>query len=211
MRLWNFFREESLGQMYPKDEASQRQSQNLPAETGVFMSVSEDVIQHATLGDRNAQKIIFETFRVPICRVVGRIVGDADADDVAQETFVTAFEKLSQFRCDSQFSTWLYRIAVNKAIRFKQNQTRRATATLSEADGAWQSASDADETAELVKLAMSKLDPELAMILQLKEIDRLSYAEISEIVGIPEGTVGSRLNRARKELRERLMALGWEA
>lgn len=197
--------------MYPNDEASQRQSQNLPAETGVFMSVSEDVIQHATLGDRNAQKVIFETFRVPICRVVGRIVGDADADDVAQETFVTAFERLSQFRCDSQFSTWLYRIAVNKAIRFKQNQTRRATATLSEADGAWQSASDADETAELVKLAMSKLDPELAMILQLKEIDRLSYAEISEIVGIPEGTVGSRLNRARKELRERLMALGWEA
>lgn len=197
--------------MYPKDEASQRQSQNLPAETGVFMSVSEDVIQHATLGDRNAQKVIFETFRVAICRVAGRIVGDADADDVAQETFVTAFEKLSQFRCDSQFSTWLYRIAVNKAIRFKQNQTRRATATLSEADGAWQSASDADETAELVKLAMSKLDPELGMILQLKEIDRLSYAEISEIVGIPEGTVGSRLNRARKELRERLMALGWEA
>jgi len=175
------------------------------------MSVSEDVIQHATLGDRNAQKIIFETFRVQIFRVVARIVGDSDADDVAQETFVTAFEKLSQFRCDSQFSTWLYRIAVNKAIRFKQNQARRATASLSDDHGACESVSNAEETSELVKLAMSKLDPELAIILQLKEIDGLSYAEISAIGGIPEGTVGSRLNRARKELRERLIALGWEA
>lgn len=175
------------------------------------MSVSEDVVQLASVGDRDAQRIIFETFRNRIFQVVARIVGESDADDVAQDTFVTAFEKLPQFRHESQFSTWIHRIAVNKALRLRQMQTRRVVSTLNEEHGAVDQAAGTEETVELVKLAMSKLDPELATILQLKEIDRLSYPEIAAILEIPEGTVGSRLNRARKDLRERLFALGWGA
>jgi RNA polymerase sigma factor (sigma-70 family) len=66
------------------------------------------------------------------------------------------------------------------------------------------------ENAELVAKALQQIDPELRRIVELKELDELSYAEIGEIVGIPEGTVGSRLNRARKELQVILLNLGWE-
>lgn len=63
---------------------------------------------------------------------------------------------------------------------------------------------------ELFDVALSRLDAELRMILDLKESQQLPYSEIAEIVGIPEGTVGSRLNRARRELKSHLLSLGWE-
>lgn len=68
----------------------------------------------------------------------------------------------------------------------------------------------ASELSEILTRAMERIEPELRLIFQLKEIDELSYAQIGEIVGIPEGTVGSRLNRARRELRDQLLNLGWE-
>lgn len=64
--------------------------------------------------------------------------------------------------------------------------------------------------AELLDVAMRRIDEELRTIFQLKEVDGLAYREIAQIVGIPEGTVGSRLNRARRELRNHLIDLGWE-
>lgn len=175
------------------------------------MSVNDDVIQRAIAGDRCAQRTIFESLMPRIHQVVGRIVGNSDADDVTQETFVTAFDKLSEFRGDALFSTWLHRIAIHKAIRFKQNRDRRETLSLHEGHEPTHELSNRQETIELVKLAMSKLEPELATILHLKEIDRMSYAEIALMMDIPEGTVGSRLNRARAEMREKLSLLGWEA
>lgn len=66
------------------------------------------------------------------------------------------------------------------------------------------------ELAEVLSFAMERIEPELRLIFQLKEVDELSYAQIGEIVGIPEGTVGSRLNRARRELRDQMFNLGWE-
>ena len=63
---------------------------------------------------------------------------------------------------------------------------------------------------ELLETALGRIDAELRLILELKELDRFKYSQIAEIVGIPEGTVGSRLNRARRELRHQLEALGWE-
>ena len=66
------------------------------------------------------------------------------------------------------------------------------------------------ENAELLEVAMLRIEPELRVVFQLKEMDELPYSQIAEIVGIPEGTVGSRLNRARTELRDQLTQLGWE-
>ena len=66
------------------------------------------------------------------------------------------------------------------------------------------------ENAELLEVAMLRIEPELRVVFQLKEMDELPYSQIAEIVGIPEGTVGSRLNRARTELRDQLPQLGWE-
>ena len=66
------------------------------------------------------------------------------------------------------------------------------------------------ELAEMLSRAMERIEPDLRLIFQLKEVEELSYAQIGEIAGIPEGTVGSRLNRARRELRDQLLNLGWE-
>jgi RNA polymerase sigma-70 factor (ECF subfamily) len=178
---------------------------------GVAMPVSAEIIKNASQGDRNAQRVIFEAFRVRVHQLVGRMVGECDAEDVAQDTFMRVFEKLHQFRQDSELGTWVHRIAVNQAIKHLNRRTRNATSSWVDDYGPASRMSDTGDIAELVKLAIDKIDPELKAVLQLKEIDGLTYSQIAEIVEIPEGTVGSRLNRARKELREQLIALGWES
>ena len=175
------------------------------------MSVSSEIIQSASRGERDAQRVIFETFRDRVYQLVWRMVGEWDADDVAQDTFVRVFEKLHQFRQESELDTWVHRIAVNQAIKHLNRRKRTAASSLNEEYSAVQDSSNADDNAEVVTLAMSKIDPELRSVLQLKEIDELSYSQIAEIFEIPEGTVGSRLSRARKELKEQLVALGWES
>lgn len=84
------------------------------------------------------------------------------------------------------------------------------TQPLTQLDVAAETTSLASEVVEMVTKAMERIEPDLRWIFELKEVDELSYAQIAEIVGIPEGTVGSRLNRARRELREQLLKLGWD-
>ena len=175
------------------------------------MSVSPEIIQNAGRGERDAQRVIFETFRDRIYKLVWRIVGEWDADDVAQDTFLRVFEKLHQFRHESELETWVHRIAVNQSLKHLNRRNRTASSSLNEEHSAVPDLSAATDAEELVNLAMSRIDPELRSVLQLKEIDELSYSQIAEIIEIPEGTVGSRLNRARKELKEQLVALGWES
>lgn len=140
-----------------------------------------------------------------------RMVGRQDADDLTQQVFLRMFRKLEQFNGQSKLETWLYRLASNEALQHLRRSKRRSTAPLV-TDPA---TDDPDrlgkaEEAELLETAMSQLDPELRAILILKEQQNLSYREIAESIGIPEGTVGSRLNRARKLLRQELTQLGWE-
>lgn len=140
-----------------------------------------------------------------------RMVGRQDADDLTQQVFLTMFRKLHQFNGQSKLETWLYRLATNEALQHLRRTKRRSTAPLvgepevSDADPIV-----ANEEVQLIEKAMLCLEPELRAILLLKEQQNLSYREIAESTGIPEGTVGSRLNRARKELREVLAKLGWE-
>ena len=178
---------------------------------GVQMSVSPEIIQNASHGERDAQRVIFETFRDRIYQLVWRIVGAGDADDVAQDTFVRVFEKLHQFRHESELGTWVHRIAVNQSLKHLNRRKRTASCLLNEDHSAVRDLSDTTDTKELVSLAMSRINPELRSVLQLKEIGELSYSQIAEIVEIPAGTVGSRLNRARKEFKDQLVALGWES
>ena len=84
------------------------------------------------------------------------------------------------------------------------------TQPLIQQDVAVESNSLASEVVEIVTKAMERIEPDLRLIFELKEVEELSYAQIAEVVGIPEGTVGSRLNRARRELREQLLKLGWD-
>ena len=140
-----------------------------------------------------------------------RMVGVQDADDVTQQVFLHLFRKLDKFDGRSKLETWVYSLASNEALQFLRSRSRHATDTLLDDPTSCSSnVQEKFEQAELLNLALSRIDPELRAVLVLKEQQDFSYREIAEAVGIPEGTVGSRLNRARAELREKLLQLGWE-
>lgn len=132
-----------------------------------------------------------------------------DAFDTAQDSFIKAWRKLNTFKGDSSFSTWLYRITANTAKdALAQRSKRWSEGELDEhipsgQDTPEESAVKSENAAELKK-ALKELDTESREILILREIDGLSYIELSEHLGIELGTVKSRLNRAREKLREKL-------
>ena len=173
------------------------------------MPLTDEVLRRAGGGDRSAQQSVYEGLADRVYRTVRRIVGESDADDVTQVAFVRLFEKLHSFRGESRFSTWAHRLAVNEALQHLRKRSRRATEPLDERSLASREPNDRLDAAELLEVALAGLEPELRLIFHLKEVDGMAYSEIAEVVGIPEGTVGSRLNRARSVLRDRLTDLGW--
>ncbi|MEZ6128802.1 MAG: sigma-70 family RNA polymerase sigma factor [Planctomycetaceae bacterium] len=139
-----------------------------------------------------------------------------DALDAAQQGFVSAWSKLSSFRQDAAFYSWLYRIAMNAAVSRKRRQ-KLSTTSLDQhlaASGVTPTDTtdaanpehrmDTEERARIVQDALQQLAEEFRQPLVLKEIDGLSYEEIASILDIPIGTVRSRLFRARREMTERL-------
>ncbi|HMO15787.1 MAG TPA: RNA polymerase sigma factor [Pirellulaceae bacterium] len=175
--------------------------------------LDDGTIRLAAKGVRDAQRRIYEKYGNQVYRTIERIVGQSDADDVLQDAFIRLFQKLPTFRFESAFSTWIHRVMVNEALQHLRKRKRKLMTT--NFDRQPEPEIDkrpfiASEVAEVITQAMKQIEPELRRIFELKAIDELSYAEIAEIVGIPEGTVGSRLNRARRELRDQLIELGWE-
>jgi len=174
----------------------------------------DDTIRLAASGDRDAQRQIYEFFGDRVYRTVHRIVGNTDADDVMQDVFIRLFDKLPSFRFESAFSTWLHRLVINEALQCLRKRGRKSMTIdlLQHQELELVNRSHfAIEVVELMARAMEQIEPELRRIFELKVVDELTYLQIGEIVGIPEGTVGSRLNRARRELRDQLFKLGWEA
>jgi RNA polymerase sigma-70 factor (ECF subfamily) len=171
-----------------------------------------ELIARAQRGDR-------EAFSVLVTRYERRVVGVAlavvhnqdDALELAQETFVRAFENLPHFESRSSFSTWLYRIAANLAIDFwrregrynvlrgedAENELRR----LPSARGDSFKAASQSELGERLSKALEQLTPEHRAVILLREVEGLSYDEISEVLQCPRGTVMSRLHYARNRLR----------
>jgi RNA polymerase sigma-70 factor (ECF subfamily) len=152
---------------------------------------------------------------------VFRMLGRRDeAEDLAQEVFVQVFKAIDQFRGESKLSTWIYRIAVNLCKnRTKYNSRRHAgrqedvdalsdRAAFSSAKGVIVSdVARPDELVEgmqleaVVKRAIAQLEPEFRGVLILRDVEDLSYEEIASITGLPDGTVKSRIHRARARLR----------
>lgn len=149
-----------------------------------------------------------------------KILGSADdARDVVQDAFVHAFQKLSSFRGQSAFYSWLFRIAMNAAISEKR-KTRRINASLDSArEQAGIEPSDEhpetqpshslelSERQALVHTALSQLSEEFRTVIVLKEMEGMKYEEIADVVGCPIGTVRSRIHRARSEMRDKLRIL----
>jgi len=151
--------------------------------------------------------------------LLGMLGSPQDAEDVTQETFITAFRKLDQFERRSSFYTWLYRIAFNAAIDLQRRKKRAKKQFVGSnnvditqaADLHAESAASvviAKETATQVQLALSRLDEERRNIIVLRDLQGVDYAEIASMLDIPIGTVRSRLHRARIELREIMNAMG---
>ena len=174
------------------------------------MVLANEVIEGAARGERESQRLIYESLGSRVYRTVYRIVGSSDVDDVTQDIFLHLFANLHKFRFESEFSTWVHRLAVNQALQHLRRSSRKSMVPIESLADVPATEKEDPDLHELFEVALSRLDTELCIILDLKESQDLSYNEIAEIVGIPEGTVGSRLNRARRELKGHLLALGWE-
>ena len=160
--------------------------------------------------EREAQRQLYERFRQSVGRLARRMVGE-DAADLTQQVFLQLFRTVVQFAGQSRFETWLYRLAVNECLQHLRRQRRRSAPPLVREPAA-RSADHTDrvEQQDLLQRALERLEPELRSVFLLRELEDLSYKEIAEAAGIPAGTVGSRLNRARRELKQHLRDLGWE-
>ena len=175
----------------------------------------ETWVTNAASGSREYQKRIYEILASRVYRVIRKIVGTNNADDVMQDFVIQLFAKLGQFRFESSLETWAHRMAVNQSLQYlrksiREDQRVRKVAfstTMSEDPKIQRQADDA----EVLHLAMDQISGEQRAILHMKEIEGLGYEDIASVLGIPEGTVGSRLNKARKDLKTSLIHLGWEA
>ena len=183
------------------------------------------LVERAVAGDEKAFELLVIKYQRRIQRLIGRMVRDVDlVEDIAQETFIRAYRALAQFRGEAQFYTWLYRIAVNTAKKALMDLKRNPTVS----ENFFKSGDD-DETsplendlissetpdavlaskeiAEMVNAAMEALPEELRQAITLREIEGLSYEEISEVMNCPIGTVRSRIFRAREAISEKIKPL----
>ncbi len=178
----------------------------------------KQLVQRAQRGDLRAFDLLVLKYQGRIAALVSRYVSDpGEAEDVTQEAFIKAFRALEQFRGDSAFYTWLYRIAANAAKNYLVAKGRRprGDATIEDAEGfddGWLLAESSspeavamgDELAGVVEAAMRALPDELRSALTLRELDGLSYDDIADVLECPVGTVRSRIFRAREAIDARV-------
>ena len=185
-----------------------------------------DLVERARQGDVRAFEMLVVKYRRRIERLIGRMVRDSDlVQDVAQETFIRAYRAMPQFRGDSAFYTWLYRIAVNTAkkalVELKRDplvtesarggrddddETSRVENELSDGETP-EAVLASKEIAATVNAAIDALSDDLRQAVTLREIEGLSYEEIADVMNCPIGTVRSRIFRAREAIAIKLRPL----
>jgi RNA polymerase sigma-70 factor, ECF subfamily len=180
--------------------------------------VDGQLIRACQHGDREAFRLLFETYKDRVFSIAVYSLGDrAVADDVTQQIFLKLFTAIGQFRGDSEFTTWLYRLVVNACL----DERRRTRRLVSWGDSvAMNNPSEKKsqekqyarrEIAEAVQNAIGELKPKFRLPILLKYVEGLSYEEIATVMGCSKGTVASRLNRGHSELAKRLSHLKNEA
>ncbi len=185
------------------------------------------LVERVKRGDTRAFEMLVVKYQRRIERLISRMVRDVDlVPDIAQETFIRAYRALPQFRGESAFYTWLYRIAVNTAkkalVELKRDPLVTETALASRRDDEDETSrvenelSDGEtpdallaskEIAAAVNAAIEALSEDLRQAVTLREIEGLSYEEIAQVMNCPIGTVRSRIFRAREAIAERLRPL----
>jgi RNA polymerase sigma-70 factor, ECF subfamily len=173
-----------------------------------------DVIDACRRGEAGAFSALFELHRDRVYSIALRFSGDPSmALDITQETFLKLLSKIGEFRGEASFESWLYRLVVNGCLDHRR-AGRRWSPLLDGWLGALRASGESvlqqllrSEVQESVQHVVAKLPPELRMVVILRYTEQLSYEEIAEILGCPQGTVASRLNRAHKLLERRLAGL----
>ena len=181
-----------------------------------------ELVQRTRAGERDAFRELVERYQRKIAALaLGMLRSREDALDIVQETFARAYESLDRFKGDAAFYTWVYRIAYNLCIDHQRRTAKQSHASLDEdagdgpppgipdgprPDQPFDRARDA-EIARRVREAIAGLTPDHRAVILLRELEGLSYAEISQVLECPKGTVMSRLHYARRQLQNRLRGL----
>jgi RNA polymerase sigma-70 factor, ECF subfamily len=177
----------------------------------------EQLVELAVSQDREAfGEIVRRWERKIFALCFGMLGREDDARDAAQETFVSAYRNLANFRCEARVSSWLHRIAVNQCLTIKRRAKTRSEEYLETDDGSEERIFIAPlqdlpsrkveqmERLKLVRTAVSSLPTDLRQVIVMKEFEEMTFQEISETLEIPLSTVKSRLYTALKQLRMKL-------
>jgi len=177
--------------------------------------IDDRTITACRAGDREAFRLLFETYKDKVFSIAVYSFGgdEAAANDVSQQIFLKLMTAINQFRGDSAFTTWLYRLVVNACI----DEQRKRRRFLPFGDSVPMSKIEDRrpqekrlarlEVSESVQAAIKELTPKLRMPILLKYVEGLSYEEIAAVMGCSKGTVASRLNRGHQKLAQRLSYL----
>ncbi|NRA42518.1 MAG: RNA polymerase sigma factor RpoE [Pseudomonadales bacterium] len=188
------------------------------------MSAASDqqLVERVQQGDKRAFDLLVIKYQQRVAALVARFIYDsAEVQDVTQEAFIKAYRALENFRGESQFYTWLYRIAVNTAKNYLVAKGRRPPGTDIDVDDAVhfegnsplkdmenpQNQLSSQQLMEKVNQSIKSLPEDLRVALTLREYDGMSYEEIAEVMGCPVGTVRSRIFRAREAVDEAIQPL----
>jgi RNA polymerase sigma-70 factor (ECF subfamily) len=174
--------------------------------------IDDRVIEACREGDREAFRLLFETYKDKVFSIAVYSFGgdEAAASDVSQQIFLKLMTAIGQFRGDSAFTTWLYRMVVNACI----DEQRKRRRFLPFGDSVPMSKIEDRrpqekryarlEVSESVQAAIKELTPKLRMPILLKYVEGLSYEEIAAVMGCSKGTIASRLNRGHRSLAKKL-------
>lgn len=180
----------------------------------MVVDTDHDVIQGCQRGDQEAFRELFESHKDKVYSIALRYSGDrAAAMDIAQDTFLKLMDRIGQFRGESSFDSWLYRLVVNSCLDYRRRQKRWLPMVEEFFDTfrAPQASSLQellkDERQQQVQDVVARLSPEHKLIVVLRYTEGLSYEEIADLLKCSRGTVASRLNRAHKVLERRLSGL----
>lgn len=178
------------------------------------MTDERELIRRAKKGDSDAFRLLVEEYQTAVYRLALRMCGESGAEDAAQEAFVAAWRGLPRFRGECRFSTWLYRLTTNAAIDYLRREQKQRTdgdlddLPLADDSPSPQEQAERSETQQRVRKALAALSEEHRQILLLRYMQELDYGEIAQTLHISEGTVKSRINRAKARLRELLAQEG---
>jgi len=190
--------------------------------TGTSEQLDKDLVLRVQQGDKSAFDLLAIKYQYKIVQLVNRYVKDpSEAQDVAQESFIKAYRAIGNFRGDSAFYTWLYRIAINTAKNYLVARSRRSSDYEIDIDDAEQIQNAPElkgmdtpeqhllneEILETIKAAIEKLPEEMRIAITLREFEGMSYEEIAEAMECPVGTVRSRIFRAREAIDNKLTPL----